>query len=478
MKTNLWWIRRDLRLGDNQALQTALEEGEAVVPVFVLDPALLSSDYVGHKRIAFLMGGLRRLDEALHRRGSYLVLRRGKALEELSRLLEETKADGIYAGEDLSPYARHRDAAVAQQLPLRLFDGVTVHRPDLISKADGSPYTVYTPFSRHWKELPSPDPGSLLPVPERINTSPNISSLPIPDQPSLPESVPFPPGEEEAQRRLEAFVQNEGQAPITRYADRRNRLDLAGTSKLSPYLRFGMLSARQAVVAALEKRSAAPDEESRRGAEVWLNELIWREFYLSILYHFPQVLGRNFQPAYNHITWRNDESHFAAWCEGGTGYPAVDAAMRQLLHSGWMHNRARMIVASFLVKDLLIDWRWGERWFMQHLVDGDPAANNGGWQWTAGTGTDAAPYFRIFNPVLQGKKFDPQGDYVRGWLPELAQVPDKYLQEPWKMPEEVQQEAKCVIGRDYPEPIVDHASARQATLDAYAQAREQYTNGG
>jgi deoxyribodipyrimidine photo-lyase len=152
--------------------------------------------------------------------------------------------------------------------------------------------------------------------------------------------------------------------------------------------------------------------------------------------------------------------------------------MRQLLHSGWMHNRARMIVASFLVKDLLIDWRWGERWFMQHLVDGDPAANNGGWQWTAGTGTDAAPYFRIFNPVLQGKKFDPQGDYVRGWLPELAQVPDKYLQEPWKMPEEVQQEAKCVIGRDYPEPIVDHASARQATLDAYAQAREQYTNGG
>jgi deoxyribodipyrimidine photo-lyase len=474
MKTNLWWIRRDLRLKDNQALQAALEEGEAVVPVFVLDPALLSSAYTGEKRIAFLMGGLRQLDEALRRRGSYLVVRRGKALEELSRLIEETGAGGIYAAEDLSPFARRRDVAVARQLPLNLVDGVTVHRPDLIAKADGSPYTVYTPFSRRWKELPAPDPGSLLPAPQRIPTPSGISSLPIPDRPLLPESVPFPPGEDEAQRRLEAFVQ---EAPITRYADRRNRLDLAGTSKLSPYLRFGMLSARQAVVAALEKRSAVPDEEGRRGAEVWFNELIWREFYLSILYHFPQVLGRSFQPAYDHLVWRNDEGHFAAWREGKTGYPVVDAAMRQLVHSGWMHNRARMIVASFLVKDLLIDWRWGERWFMQHLVDGDPAANNGGWQWTAGTGTDAAPYFRIFNPVLQGKKFDPQGDYVQHWLPELAQVPDKYLHEPWKMPQDIQQDAKCVIGRDYPGPIVDHASARQATLDAYAQAREQYTNG-
>jgi deoxyribodipyrimidine photo-lyase len=477
-KINLWWIRRDLRLRDNQALQTALAEGEAVVPVFILDPTLLSSANAGQKRIAFLMGGLRQLDEALRRRGSYPVVRQGKALEELSLLLEETKADGIYAEEDLSPYARSRDAAVARQLPLHLVDGIAVHRPDMISKADRSPYTVYTPFSRRWKELPAPDPGSLLPTPQRIPTPSEISSLPIPDQPLLPESVPFPPGEQEAQRRLDDFIQNDGQAPITRYADQRNRLDLEGTSGLSPYLRFGMLSARQAVVSALGKRSATPDEGGRRGAEVWLNELIWREFYMSILFHFPQVLQRSFQPAYDHIAWRNDESHFAAWRDGGTGYPVVDAAMRQLVQSGWMHNRARMIVASFLVKDLLIDWRWGESWFMQHLVDGDPAANNGGWQWTAGTGTDAAPYFRIFNPVLQGKKFDPHGKYIRHWLPELAQVPDKYLHEPWKMPQAVQQEVKCVLGQDYPQPIVDHADARQATLDAYAQARQQYTNGG
>ena len=238
-------------------------------------------------------------------------------------------------------------------------------------------------------------------------------------------------------------------------------------------MRFGMLSSRQAVVSALQKSN----ESAQGGAEVWLNELIWREFYMSILYHFPQVLKRSFQPAYDLIKWRNDENKFYAWRYGETGYPVVDAAMRQLLQSGWMHNRARMIVASFLVKDLLIDWRWGERWFMQHLVDGDPAANNGGWQWTAGTGTDAAPYFRIFNPVLQGKKFDPHGNYVRHWLPELAQVPDKFVHEPWKMPLSIQTQVKCRIGRDYPQPIVDHALARQNTLDAYAAARQLYKDG-
>lgn len=199
---------------------------------------------------------------------------------------------------------------------------------------------------------------------------------------------------------------------------------------------------------------------------------------MSILYHFPQVLRQSFRTAYHHIAWRNNEDHFAAWCDGQTGYPVVDAAMRQLAQSGWMHNRARMIAASFLVKDLLIDWRWGERWFMQHLVDGDPAANNGGWQWTAGTGTDASPYFRTFNPVLQGKKFDPHGNYVRHWLPKLVQVPDKYLHEPWKMPEAVQAEVECMIGRDYPRPIVLHTVARQKTLDAYALAREQHSSGG
>jgi deoxyribodipyrimidine photo-lyase len=405
-------------------------------------------------------------------------VREGSALGQLAGLREEVNADGIYAEEDYSPYARRRDEAVRQELPLNLVEGVTFHHPEIISKSDGSPYTVYTPFSRSWKMLPYPDNQSLLPAPEHISTPADINTLSIPDLPIISGEVPFPPGEEEGQRRLGAFMNGNGTASIAQYADLRDRMDLDGTSGLSPYLRFGMLSTRQAVISALDARLSAGDVQSRRGADIWLNELIWREFYMSILFHFPRVIKRSFRPVYENIPWRNDRDHFAAWCKGRTGYPVVDAAMRQLLKLGWMHNRARMIVASFLVKDLLIDWRWGERWFMRHLIDGDPAANNGGWQWTAGTGTDAAPYFRIFNPVLQGKKFDPQGDFVRRWLPELIHVPDKFIHEPWKMSQAIQQQAKCVIGQDYPQPIVDHASARQATLDAYSQAREYNTSGG
>jgi deoxyribodipyrimidine photo-lyase len=442
-----------------------------------LDPKLLSSRNSGEKRVAFLTGGLQELDKALRERGSYLIVRQGKPLEELSALLDETEAEGVYAERDVSPYANHRDASISQQLPLTLVEGLTVHPPDLILKADGAPYTVYTPFSRRWNELPAPEARTLLRAPQRIITPAGIQGISIPDKPVLPESVPFPPGEQEAQRRLTAFFNGDGSA-ADRYADHRNRLDLNGTSMLSPYLRFGMLSARQAIIAAMQRRSTAPDDQSRRGAQVWLNELIWREFYMSITIHFPQVLQRSFRPEYERIVWQNDEEQFDAWRNGRTGFPVVDAAMRQLMQTGWMHNRARMIVASFLVKDLLIDWRWGERWFMQHLVDGDPAANNGGWQWSAGTGTDAAPYFRIFNPVIQGKKFDPNGDYVRHWLPKLNRVPKKYVHEPWTMPYEVQRQTKFVIGRDYPHPIVDHSQARQETLDAYARARKHTQSGG
>jgi deoxyribodipyrimidine photo-lyase len=260
---------------------------------------------------------------------------------------------------------------------------------------------------------------------------------------------------------------------VFRYAQHRNQLDLAGTSGLSPYLRFGMLSARQAVVAAHQAIAAAPNAQGRTGAETWLNELIWREFYNSIMAHFPRVRAGSFREHYNAIRWVNDPAAFAAWTQGRTGYPVVDAAMRELAQTGWMHNRARMIVASFLVKDLLVDWRWGERWFMQQLVDGDPAANNGGWQWTAGVGTDAAPYFRIFNPVLQGQKFDAPGQYIRRWVPELAYVPAKYIHTPWKMPAAVQQQAGCRLGQDYPHPLVDHRQARAATLTAYNEARLQ-----
>ena len=471
MSTAIWWVRRDLRLSDNQALAGALAAAEQVVPVFVLDPGLLASPYVGEKRLAFLFDNLRSLDADLRQRGSQLIVRQGEPAAQLARLLGETGAKAIFAERDVTPYARRRDDQVSAQLPLHVTGGLTMQPPSAVVKEDGSPYTVFTPFSKRWLSLPLPAPADLLPAPRRIATPTGLDSLPIPDEPALPAGVPFPAGEAEAERRLAAFTEGDD-AAIVRYRDDRNRPDLEGTSRLSPYLRFGMLSARQAVVASRTARLTARTSDACYGADTWLSELIWREFYVAILYHFPHVRSGSFQRHYDYIPWANDETDFAAWCQGRTGYPIVDAAMRQLVQTGWMHNRPRMIVASFLVKDLLINWRWGERFFMQHLLDGDPANNNGGWQWTAGVGTDAAPYFRVFNPVVQGQKFDPNGDYVRRWLPELARVPVKFIHNPWTMPPDEQRRAGCGIGNDYPAPIIDHAFARERTLAAYAQAKE------
>ena len=470
MTTAIWWARRDLRLHDNEALGAALASHEFVIPVFVLDPALLTAPDAGDKRVAFLLGGLRELDADLRARGSRLIVRRGAPLAELAQLSQETGARAIYAEADPWPYARTRDADVAARLPLQLTSGITVRPADLVSRVGRSPYTIFTPFSRAWKALPMPSSSDLRPAPDHpAMPSAAPASLSIPDQPALSPDVPFPPGEAEALRRLRAFTAPGGSVPIHSYAEDRNRMDLAGTSELSPYLRFGMVSAKRAVAAALDAAECAADEAARRGAKTWLNELIWREFYMMVLHHFPTVLERELRGDLRAIPWANDPADFAAWCEGRTGYPVVDAAMRQLVRTGWMHNRARMIAASVLVKDLLVDWRWGERFFMQHLVDCDPAANNGGWQWTAGVGADAAPYFRVFNPTLQGAKFDTTGEYVRRWVPELVRVPSGFIHRPWTMPEDAQRRAGCIIGKDYPAPIVDHAWARARVLAAYRQ---------
>ncbi len=467
MSPSIWWIRRDLRLHDNQALAAALERGDGVVPLFILDDVLATSPYVGPKRLAFLYGCLKRLDEDLRRRGSRLILRRGRPVDVLRQVSQECDAGALVAEADYSPYARRRDKRVSAALPLQLVDGVAIRPVGLVEKKAGGPYTVFTPFSRAWHELPPVARNDLLPAPEAL-TTPELATEVIPDEPRLPDTVPFAPGAEAAHQQLDLFLA----AGIAEYRQLRDRVDLAATSRLSPYLRFGLLSARQCAVAALEARNGTADQAGRQGADTWLNELIWRDFYLNILYHFPEVRRRSFRAELDHILWRNDEDEFAAWRRGETGYPLVDAAMRQLMTTGWMHNRARMIVASFLVKDLLIDWRWGERWFMQQLIDGDPASNNGGWQWSAGTGTDAAPYFRIFNPTTQARKFDPHGHYIRHWVPELARVPDSHIHEPAGMPDALQEEAGCRLGRDYPRPIVDHRRARERTLEAYRQARE------
>lgn len=483
MSTAIWWIRRDLRLTDNQALQAAMSNAEQVIPAFVLDQQLLDSRYVGEKRLAFLFAGLRALDARLRQLGSYLVLRKGEPRQELRKLLEESGASGIYAEPDYSPFARTRDERLSVSLPLNWAGSPAVLPPGFVVKPDGQPYTVFTPFRRAWEAALDLKTGRKFFTPTSISTPIGLRSLTVPDEPRLSEKIPFMPGEEEAQKRLERFTGSNGlrgspiglaspgdfdaEATVFSYETGRNRLDLEGTSQLSPYLRFGMVSARQAIVAALTAIKAAESDSARKSADIWLSELIWREFYIHILHFFPLVRRRNFR--LGDIRWENDRQKFLAWKEGRTGYPVVDAAMRQLVESGWMHNRARMITASFLTKDLLIDWRWGEQWFMQHLIDGDPAANNGGWQWTAGTGTDAAPYFRVFNPVSQSLKHDPEGKYIRRWLPELRNVPNEYIHQPWLAPVELQNALSTKIGVDYPKPIVDHAIARERALKAYKQ---------
>jgi deoxyribodipyrimidine photo-lyase len=444
-----------------------------VIPVFVLDPKLLNSPNSSPKRLAFLFKGLAELDVELRKRGSKLVLLRGNPREALSVIVRESGAYQIFAETDFSPYACNRDNQVARELPLELVGGSCVSHPESILNKDGNPYKVFSPYMRAWKANYKVQADQLTPIPDFIPSPTEVKGERYPEQPGEGLSLQFESGEKVANQKLREFISSETSG-IYQYADSRNLMGVAGTAQISPYLRFGMLSARQCVYTAQEAIQDAPDEQSRKSAETWLNELIWREFYFAILYHFPYVLQHSFREDLRTIPWRNEPVEFTAWCEGRTGYPIVDAAMRQLLKTGWMHNRGRMIVASFLVKDLMIDWRWGERFFMQQLIDGDPAANNGGWQWTAGTGTDAAPYFRVFNPITQGKKFDLEGSFIRRWIPELAAVPVRFIHTPWEMDTKMQQQSECVIGESYPPPIVDHGFARERILDIYNKTRQRF----
>ena len=470
-RTALLWYRRDLRLHDHPALHAAVSAADRVVPVVVLDPGLLAGRWPAPNRVHFMLGSLAALRDDLAARDVPLVVLRGRPAEVLPGLAALLGARDVFATRDVSPYARTRDGAVGAALDavdatLHLRGGALVAEPEEITGAEGRPLTVFTPYFRRWERIARRD---VLPVPHGLRgiapdaaaRLPGVVGRPDPGSVVLtanPALLPVP-GEAAARARLAAWASD---ARLAGYAVGRDRLGMEGTSRLSADLRWGLVSP----LAVLDATDGPGD-----GRAAFARELAWRDFYAQVLWHHPHVTRGAFQPAFDGVPWRAEPGAFDAWRQGRTGYPVVDAAMRQLAASGWMHNRARMIAASFLAKDLLIDWRRGERHFMEHLVDGDVAANNGGWQWAAGTGTDAQPYFRVFNPVAQGERHDPDGSFVRRWIPELAGVPDRFVHAPWTMPPGVQATSGCVVGRDYPAPIVDHAMARARALAAYASIR-------
>lgn len=464
------WFRQDLRLADNPALQAALQSGEAILPLYIWDP---EPDWqAGAASRVWLYQSLRALDQSLQALGSRLILRQGPAEAVLQTLLSESQATGICWNRCYEPCLIARDTALKQKLraqgvQVRSFKAALLFEPWEIQTQSGGPYKVFTPFwrnclsqARSFKPLPAPTKLPSVP--------PELSSESLDQWPLLPR-IPWdqgirstwPVGEAAAQKRLQEFCQQ----ALSAYAEQRNFPALEGSSKLSPHLHFGEISPRQIWAAV----SSLPASEGQR---VYLSEIGWREFAHHVLYYFPHTPTEPLNPTFVDF-WRDNADLLRQWQRGQTGYPIVDAGMRELWQTGWMHNRVRMIVASFLTKDLLLPWQRGAEWFWDTLVDADLANNTLGWQWAGGCGADAAPYFRIFNPITQSQKFDAQGQYLCQWLPELAALPNKYRHQPWAAPTEVLQAAGLTLGRDYPKPIVDHAEARKLALAAFAALKQR-----
>jgi deoxyribodipyrimidine photo-lyase len=467
VSTAILWLRRDLRLHDHPALRAALDAGHRVIPVFCFDDGLLKGRHASGPRTQFLLECLADLDDSLRQRGSRLFVRHGRPEDEVAALARECNAASVHFSADVSPFARARQEAVSRALKAEGIAAVAhpglfaIDRLRDVITGSGNPYTVFTPFYRNWDGQPR---RTVLDTPRRLEDPGSIAGAG--DLPTLADlglvqecSDPMPGGESAGRKALSRFLAG----PINGYDDGRDILTGRNVSRLSPYLHFGCLSPRE-IEARLGDGAGGGD-----GAAAFRRQLCWRDFYAHVLGHFPANARSEYQQRYRGtIRWSYAKQRFAAWCEGQTGFPAVDAGMRQLRREGWMHNRARLLVGSFLTKDLGIDWRWGERWFMRLLIDGDEASNNGNWQWIASVGVDPQPAFRrIFNPARQQERFDPHGEYVRHYVPELAEVPDRYLAEPGTMPEAIQAQAGCQIGRDYPKPIVDHKQARAEALERY-----------
>jgi deoxyribodipyrimidine photo-lyase len=468
MRTLVWFRGKDLRVADHAPLCDAVAQGE-VVPLFVLDPYFFAPKRARElpHRIQFLLDGLHELEAKLAELGSRLVVVEGKSVEVVPKVAAHWKVDRVVAHRWCEPFARERDRRVrkALRVPFELYEGETLEPPGTNRTGGGKPFSVFTPFSRSFARAlvvgePLAAPKRVPAVPRDVRTRsariPTCRDLGIAQNPRILHG-----GESEGRKRLRAFVSG----PARRYDALRNRLDLDGTSRLSADLKFGTVSVRT-VWTRVTKTLA---DTAPAACETFLKELVWREFTHSTLWDRPELLAEPFRAEWHGFPWRRDERGWRAWIDGTTGYPVVDAAARQLLGEGFVHNRARMIAASFLTKHLVVDYRRGEAHYMKFLTDGDWAQNNFNWQWAAGSGCDAQPWFRIFNPVKQGETFDPNGDYVRRWVPELAGLAAKHIHEPWKAPASVLESAKIELGRTYPRPVVDHAFARDRFL---ALARE------
>jgi deoxyribodipyrimidine photo-lyase len=472
-KPALVWLRRDLRLDDQAALYYALKQHERVYVTFVFDRDILDKLPRQDRRVEFIRESLVELDEILHEHGGALIVRHGSSREHIPALARELDVGDVYCNRDYEPSAVLRDRDVAEtlakaQIGFLSYKDQAIFEQDEVLTQMGKPFTVFTPYKNAWykKATLAETDFFVRPYPvtrylQHLATSPLATGIPtlaeIGFEPSDLTKIGIVPGVSGARARIEDFFTR-----IDHYKVARDFPAIKGVSYLSVHLRFGTLSLRELAGRAWR--------EGGEGALGWLNELIWRDFYFAILHHFPHAIGHAFKPAFEAIAWDDNPAWHAAWCSGHTGYPLVDAAQRQLAQTGWMHNRLRMMSASFYTKDLGLDWRQGEAWFAELLLDFDLSANNGGWQWSSSTGCDAQPWFRIFNPVTQSERFDPQGKFIRRYVPELANVPDKYIHAPWTMPADTQANCGVLIGRDYPAPIVDHAEARQRTLERFKLA--------
>ncbi|QDU38934.1 Deoxyribodipyrimidine photo-lyase [Maioricimonas rarisocia] len=469
--TSIVWLRRDLRLADNPALEFAASHADTVIPLFIWDLDEEGGWSPGEASRWWLHHSLTALDDSLAERGSKLVIRSGNPHEIIADLVDSTGAALVTWNRRYEPAAIEQDRRIKEALKsagceVRSFNGSLLREPWEIETGQGEPYKVFTPF---WKSLranlgdvePYAAPDT-VPAPESWPDSMQVDDLNL--LPAINWDADFhdawTPGEAGAQQRLDEFLASR----MANYDEMRDRPDRAGTSELSAHLHFGEITPRQIYA---EVNHSNLNGRTRKSADVFLSEVGWREFAHHLLYHFPETTDQPLREQFERFPWGNSESALQAWQKGQTGYPIVDAGMRQLWAIGWMHNRVRMIVGSFLTKDLLQPWQQGSKWFWDTLVDADLANNTLGWQWVAGCGADASPFFRVFNPVLQGEKFDPDGEYVRRWVPELADLPNKWIHKPWAASDQVLADAGVTLGETYPEPIVDHSEARKAALAAY-----------